>query len=109
VQRLGSLSHVTSRPSANLEEPMSEDKISGPTPEPTSQPEGGEDAITGSIGLSEGYRGINVVNLAPVSGVPDPGGLPSADTAPSGGGGESVAQVATPPADSAPPPRSTQE
>jgi len=80
---------------------MSEDK--GSTPEATPPAESGE-SVAGSIGLSEGYRGINVVNAVPLTGVPEPGGLPatSVDTAPSA--------VHVSPADSAPPaPPPTQE
>jgi hypothetical protein len=71
------------------------------------------DALTGSIGLSEGYRGIDIVNVAPVSGVPSPGGLPPAGN-PGAGGTQGEAGASGPtssaaPAESSPPPASSGE
>ena len=68
----------TSRSTLHL---MSDEPNTTPAP-PPSEPAKTEKSVGASIGLSEGQRGINVVNTEPVGGVPNPGGLPAA--APSG-------------------------
>lgn len=76
---------------------MSEEQNSTPSQDsaPPAPAEAG-DSLTGSIGLSEGYRGINIVNLAPVNAVPEPGGLPPV------GGNDGPSPVSVSPVEPAP-------
>lgn len=76
------------------------DKSDNPSPPKPPEQSSAEKSTGGSIGLSEGQRGINVVNTEPVGGVPEPGGLPAA--APSAGDGPAMS--ATPVEPAAPPP-----
>jgi hypothetical protein len=87
---------------------MSEEETDTPAPDSSPPSDSGparESAAKGSIGFSEGYRGVDVVNFAPVSNVPEPGGLPPATSDP--GGAAPLGDGAA--AESEPPPASSEE
>jgi hypothetical protein len=91
---------------------MSDEPNNTPAPELSPPPEPareGDQLVEASKGFSEGQRGINIVNVAPVLDVPDPGGLPPPGDAPGGGLGDTPSMLFNPPADAAPPPAPSEE